>query len=296
MDDCWNYLEKLAAAGGPSPAEYEALDAILNLSPLKSGLQSGAALRPSSNDLRDLLPPASLLRSILEKPLGLQPAYAIMERICNQDLSGNPGLTRWDHYVQSRTAAQAFRHRNRYFCDLVLHSELLNPVPRALLLACGSGRELHEYSREEPGSPTVFDVVEPDSDALAFAQQRLNSCPLRIAYCHSRPEAFSPAASYDLIWSAGLLDQIDDQTALPILRRYLRALAPGGELVMGNLSPENPNRSCMEKLDWSLYHRSLSELTDLGEAAGEEGFTVSIASQREYINLFLHIRRADDDA
>lgn len=44
---------------------------------------------------------------------------------------------------------------------------------------------------------------------------------------------------------------------------------PGGKLVIGNFSDENPNRAFMEGgMNWFLHHRSPEQLIDLAKQAG----------------------------
>jgi hypothetical protein len=96
---------------------------------------------------------------------------------------------------------------------------------------------------------------------------------------------------FDLIWSAGLFDYLADQVFVMVLRRFVPFIRPGGELVIGNFSKNNPSRYWMEAVgDWKLHHRTESELRALAHAAGVDDQRLSIGAEPEGVNLFLHIR------
>ena len=54
-----------------------------------------------------------------------------------------------------------------------------------------------------------------------------------------------------------------------LLKRLLAMTRPSGEVVVPNLSDNNPSRPYMELIgDWRLIHRSANELTKLALTAG----------------------------
>ena len=65
----------------------------------------------------------------------------------------------------------------------------------------------------------------------------------------------------------------------------------GGEVIIGNFGDVNPSRNYMEIVgDWYLIHRSADQLMELARAAGAKMENVSIGSELEGVNLFLHVR------
>ena len=52
--------------------------------------------------------------------------------------------------------------------------------------------------------------------------------------------------SYDLIYSAGLFDYLNDRVVRTAGARLVDALAPGGTAVIGNFDVANPTRPLME--------------------------------------------------
>ena len=93
--------------------------------------------------------------------------------------------------------------------------------------------------------------------------------------------------SYDLIYSAGLFDYLNDRTARAAGARLVAALAPGGTAVIGNFGTANPSRPMLELiLDWPLHHRSASDLRRL---FGDLGTGMTIEQEATGINLFAAI-------
>ena len=86
----------------------------------------------------------------------------------------------------------------------------------------------------------------------------------------------------------------DDGVFVRIMRRYLRALAPGGELVVGNFCRTNPSRPQMVLQDWILHHRTAATLESLAAAAGGAAGSVSVGREPEAVNLFLHVKKAQE--
>jgi hypothetical protein len=93
-----------------------------------------------------------------------------------------------------------------------------------------------------------------------------------------------------VIWSAGLLDYFSDDTFQIFLRRYYRALAPGGVLVIGNFGPGNSSKAYMELVgEWHLRHRSEALLIERARSAGIAASKVCVDQEPEGVNLFLRV-------
>ena len=72
-----------------------------------------------------------------------------------------------------------------------------------------------------------------------------------------------------------------------VSQRLFQALAPTGELVIGNVAANNPSRWIMEFFaDWCLIHRTPEELAEFGVKLN--GTTSWVDAEPSGINLFLH--------
>jgi len=151
---------------------------------------------------------------------------------------------------------------------------------------------MYEYFRENPGSCILFDCIDIDEKAINHARSLCNDFKERIIFHHCNILRFRTEAVYNLIWSAGLFDYLNDRTFRYLLSRLLRMVSYGGELVIGNFSKANPSRGCMEFGEWFLEHRNDDDLMSLSSDCGIKKRDISIATEQEGINLFLHISKA----
>ncbi len=96
-----------------------------------------------------------------------------------------------------------------------------------------------------------------------------------------------PLNDIHLIYSAGLFDYFTDPVAIYAARRLTEALVPGGCLVIGNFSMNNPNQFAMGLImDWNLIYRSEQTMNDL---YGNIGSSYLLEKEENGINLFANI-------
>lgn len=136
-----------------------------------------------------------------------------------------------------------------------------------------------------------FDCVDLDAKAVRFAESLCAGYADAIRFFHGNALTFKPTRHYGLVWSSGLFDYLEDRLFVRLLRRLLRFTEPGGEVVVGNFGDYNPTRNYMELLGgWRLIHRSREHLHALAAEAGASPENVSIGTEPEGVNLFLHVR------
>lgn len=226
------------------------------------------------------------------KPHGYHGDFEIIDHIYRESTSKDEKLARWDAFFHAQAAPRAVRNRKSYFHKLldehvsVEHSEPL----RVLNVASGPGRDIKEWMDRNGDRGVRFDCVEMDSNAIAYA---LNLCA---PYAHTvffylaNALRFNTATRYDLVWSAGLFDYLNDRLFVRLVQRLIGFAKPGGEVVIGNFGLENPSRSYMELVGgWKLLHRSREELLALAKRAGADPSRVRVGAEPEGVNLFLHI-------
>lgn len=71
-----------------------------------------------------------------------------------------------------------------------------------------------------------------------------------------------------MLFAAGSIDCFNDALFKRVLRRILRLMEPGGELVIGNFSPNHPNIASPRVVEWHLPHRSEDRLRALAIESG----------------------------
>jgi SAM-dependent methyltransferase len=82
--------------------------------------------------------------------------------------------------------------------------------------------------------------------AAEFARHLLHPYSDRVSVICGNIFRFRPGHLYDLVWSAGLFDYLDDRTFRVLLEKLLRLVAPGGWL-LGTFP-----RQIQRKHTWSL--------------------------------------------
>lgn len=107
--------------------------------------------------------------------------------------------------------------------------------------------------------------------------------------------------AYDLVYSAGLYDYIKtfpdepEKGTVALTRNLFQLVKPGGSLIIGNFSPNNPQsiRFVMEYVcDWNLFHRTREEMIDFARSIPEQEIdTMTIEQEPLGINYFLVIRK-----
>jgi trans-aconitate methyltransferase len=159
-------------------------------------------------------------------------------------------------------------------------------------IASGPARDVFEYLCCESSGRVVFDCVDMDKNAIEFAGSLCASFPDNVNFIKANAFRFRCSQKYDLIWSAGLFDYLNDRQFLFMLQRYLPCLKAGGSMVVGNFTTNNPTRPYMEVVtDWCLCHRDENELMELADQAGVQHNNVSVGSEPEKLNLFLHMQK-----
>lgn len=148
---------------------------------------------------------------------------------------------------------------------------------RVLSLGSGPAREVELFlsNTRLQGRHVEFTLVDPEQSALNYALERtwphvLNSAGHAAVQCLHLSfldilrsgGTFQNLPPQDLIYSLGLLDYLVDRRVQSIVHRLYGSLAPGGEMVVGNMN-ETPLSALwpMEFIsDWTLYYRTEAEM------------------------------------
>jgi len=281
-------------AGGPLESEYPALDVLMeNLYRMKV---RGQLDIETITFLQSLFPDEFLAETIhgyvYRKPLGYAGDFRLIDMIYTYHQSGEKGYERWDLYFHYNAATGAVRNRKDFFKQQLLQKLSDRKKPLHLLnVASGPARDLYElYTRVDPDM-LVTTCVDIDADAIAFASGLCSPYAEQISFYQKNILRFSSAEKYDVIWSAGLFDYFEDRLFVMALKRLLTMLRPGGEILIGNFSEQNPSRGYMELFgEWFLIHRSREKLISLSLQAGVQRELITVEQEPLGINLFLKIK------
>lgn len=154
--------------------------------------------------------------------------------------------------------------------------------PHILSVACGHLREAQLSTQVAAGSAGRFVALDQDEMSLEVVERE------------SGPHGVTPFASsikglfrgpiagekFDLIYSTGLYDYLDERIGTKLTHRMFEMLKPGGRLVVANFVPNLWCTAYMEAmLDWNLIYRTTDELLGLSSTIADS----EISSRRVFI-------------
>ena len=290
-----SWIEEFVARPHASAQDWQRYDALSK--ELGKELRSQTVTDTEREALKSAFGPAmtteTLQGFVLNKPHGYAGDYEIIDKFYTYYTAPDERLAKWDHYLHGFPAVKAVRNRKAYIKDLLSekieahiegnHFEMLN-------LASGPARDIYEFFTEHPEAPLHVDCIDLDANAIRFATKLLGDYANRVTFHNRNILRFTPRKQYDLVWSAGLFDYFNDDIFKRLITRFLTAVKPGGELVVGNFCASNPDINYMELLDWILHHRSAEDLIRLAMECGVERDAITIGKEPEGVNLFMRIR------
>jgi extracellular factor (EF) 3-hydroxypalmitic acid methyl ester biosynthesis protein len=185
----------------------------------------------------------------------------------NSDAATSAGqrIFEWEF---ASVACRSVRARRGHLATLV------DSVPidaRILSVACGHLRELALCDSAAYRRPASIVGLDQDKLSIGFLGSLATPCVWPIlGSVKQLLRNDIKLGSFDLIYSAGLYDYLDDRVAKALTRKLISMLRPGGELRIANLTTELPDIPYMEAMmDWWLTYRSADDLQAL--VAGIDG-------------------------
>lgn len=274
-------IEKL----GPDEHEY----------PIINNLVNSISDEEEAKAFRELIMPVlkgnSLYGYTYHKPLGYAGDFMLIEKMYQTYVSSDPTCRKWDIYYHTHEATKAVRNRKLYFVRLMeeLCADRAETV-NILILGSGPTTDVHEFLTRNPQVNVTFDCLDIDQRAIDYAAEKNKKYLSMINFIKMNVLRFMPNKNYDLIWSAGLFDYLNDRLFTGLISRFKTFLKPNGQMVIGNFSNENPTQRVMEVMgEWFLNHRSGLHLKRLANFAGITPGMVYVDKEPLGINLFLKI-------
>jgi len=269
----------------PEKSDYEFLFNFfeqVNRESDKIGKEASQEIKSWFNGLMDTT--HSLFGFANIKPYGYAGDFEIISKFYAHHLSPDPVYRKWDSFIQSGVASKAVRNRKNYIKNLLL---TLPQNAKVLNLASGPCTDINEFITETGRYDIQFLNLDMDAHAIAYAKAQLKNCPNKIEFINQNIFKFRSDEKFDLIWSAGLFDYFDDKTFGRIISRLEDNIKKEGQMVIGNFSLENKDKSIMEFVDWPLNHRSAEKLLMLGQRS--TSLNATIGAEPMKVNLFLHL-------
>jgi len=234
------------------------------------------------------------------KPKGYAGDFMMMEMIYDDQPSGDGKLgALLDRWFLRSSAAEAVRGRRQLMASQLarLTSARLCETEnvRIMNLACGPNRELFDFLSDCEYADAIEALcIDIDADALQYTNKQVNTFHHHATIRLMRENLVKWALgrirhsfdAQDIIYSAGLMDYLNDKMFVKMIDRCHTQLKPGGVLVLGNFGLDNPNRNIMDHLlHWSLIYRDEDTLRDLFSQSRFEG-DIQVITEAQGINLF----------
>lgn len=283
-----------AALRGASPADRQALKEF------------------SLRHVHPFLMQSPWMRRALAKPLGYPGDFEIMNSAYGQHFSGATLFAKAVNMGFIWTAGAVAVRERKNLVKEQLRERLDAPGSegkplRILSIAAGPAQETYELLLERDTLPRPLKIVLFDQDkrALSYSYSRLERLvssrwegQVEIVYLHDSikrllrdASLFSGLGQFDVIFSCGLFDYLQRRTAASLAGTFFGNLAPGGTVLIGNMTPANPSRWFMElHLDWQLIYREEEELRELA-SAGAPRARIAILRERTGVNPFVTLTR-----
>jgi extracellular factor (EF) 3-hydroxypalmitic acid methyl ester biosynthesis protein len=240
------------------------------------------------------------------KPHGYAGDHVMMEMIYGNQPDGDGKLGQMmDGWCLKTSAARAVRGRRKF---LKIRLEQLcgpikyNPAIRIMNLACGSNRELFDFLKNCDYSNKITAVcVDNDPLSLEYTHLRVDNFPHQASIKLMKDNVVLWAIGrtkhnfgrFNIIYSAGLTDYLEDRIFLSLINRAYECLGEGGTLIIGNFGPNNQNRAFLDHiLQWRLIHRSEEDLINLFSQS-RFGSQIQVLTEESGVNLFALATRTE---
>lgn len=217
----------------------------------------------------------------LAKPYGYAGDFRIIDDIYLCDTASNGFERLWDNYFLQMGPSVATRNRKEDFKRLILKFlQDREGEVRIMDLASGPCRELKELFETDPMamSRVTIDCYDFDDHAIQYAKALLGSKgkihffkknALRMAVKKEIRDDIP--YEYDLIFSTGLFDYLDERIATRLAANLRRLMKKGGLLFISNYrgKESNPGVYLMEWIaEWNLIYRTEEEFKKIFIDAG----------------------------
>ena len=198
-------------------------------------------------------------------------------------------------YTSSAPAAAGVRARRGFIADLIDQTTTARPGSDILAIAAGHLREANittAFKRRRVGR-----FVALDSDAISL--QEVDRCYGRYGV-QTIPSPFGQlitnrlqVGTFDLIYSTGLFDYLNENTGRRLVTTMFDMLNPGGQLVVANFLPGIRDVGYMETfMDWKLIYRSRQSMVDLTmEIEESELRDLSLFTEENQNIIFLKVTK-----
>jgi len=268
----------------------------------QSGLTELVRERLGARVQRDVLPYLLMTKTserLYSKPRGYAGDFLSIDWIYADVAQGEGRLGKLlDRCFLDEPAARAVRNRRDLLKGKIMDVLERNPERpvKITVMACGPAREVFDVFELLP-DPARLEVELIDIDAEALAQvaaeakergldARIRTHQANLVYLALGRDSLD-ISDQDLVYSIGLVDYFNDKLTTKLMSYGHSLLRSGGQLVLGNFHPSNPDKALMDYvLDWRLIHRDEADMNRLSEASAFGQPCSELQLEEAGVNLF----------
>lgn len=167
------------------------------------------------------------------------------------------------HHLMSSPSAKAVRFREKVLANKIDETALRTNGAEILSVACGHLREAALSEAIRKNKLKRFVASEQDKDSLNEIKSSYNFDALQIIHGSVLDvlRLKYDIGKYDLIYSAGSYDYLNDKTVKLLTQSLFKRLKKGGKLLSANFIPNITERGYMEAfMAWHLIYRKTDSI------------------------------------
>jgi extracellular factor (EF) 3-hydroxypalmitic acid methyl ester biosynthesis protein len=252
-----------------------------------------------------------------QKPLGYAGDYEMVNMMARDPKEGASVFAKmFNVWLLHQGSAEAHRNRLAYLTQCIERETLrvsrTKSKARIYNFACGPAMEVQRFLDTSPLSEQIeITLADFNGETLEHTRNAINnikekwgwrtSVQLQKKTVHQLIKENQKAitgkngvkSEYDFVYCAGLFDYLPDNTCSQLIKIFHGWLAPGGLLLVTNVTPSSLNRGSLELiLDWHLIYRDSAGLKRLCSGMiPPDQFRVH--SDATGVNMFLEVRKSD---
>lgn len=233
----------------------------------------------------------------LKKPFGYAGDFMIIDKIY-KNTPQTIGFERlWDNWVMQLPVSVSVRARKEEFKNIIQKyvENNKNRSIKIMNLASGPAREIKElveYDKEGLYNNVKFDCYDFDLNAIDYAKKLLSNVhqvaftqknAIRLALKKNIEDEIK--TKYDIIYSTGLFDYLDERVAKRLITNLNKLLNKNGIMIISNAGEKYNNSSAiwMEWVgEWFLIYRTQDEFKKIFLDIGfsEKNFRITLQKDK----------------
>jgi hypothetical protein len=199
------------------------------------------------------------------------------------------------NFTTAAPASEGVRARRAYIATRIDRLAEERRHPHILSIACGHLREASFSSAVRRRKTGRFIALDADAQSASEVNRCYSMYGVETVTASFRGLLRNSAGvgEFDLVYSTGLFDYLNQRTARRLVSGMFQMLRPGGKLLVANFLPGIRDIGYMETfMDWTLVYRSRRDMVDLTMDIPEDDVKeVHVVSEECRNIVFLHLTR-----